>query len=90
MPQLGKLFLDVSLLARQLNFPPDHAIVGMGYDQQKGGYLIVGGPSLPISDGYTEPQEIMLETTFFGNGFAVPQAAASDHQQIRPKPPFPF
>lgn len=70
MPQLGKLYIDVQLLSRQLNFPPEHSIVGMGYDQQNGGYLVVGGPTLPHSDGIDLPN-IAIHTTFFGGEFHV-------------------
>jgi hypothetical protein len=71
MPNLGKLYIDVNLLAQQMNFPPEHSIVGMGYDQQNGGFLIVGGPTLPVSDGQEIPN-IALETSFFGGAFSVP------------------
>lgn len=82
MPNVGKLYIDVNLLARQLNFPPDHGIVGMGYDPQNGGYLIVGGPSLPPSQGPDVPM-VTLETSFFGSGFGVPGAPPAG-----PTPPF--
>ena len=72
MPNLGKLSIDVALLARQLNFPPEHSIVGMGYDQQDGGYLIIGGPTMPASDGQSIPS-VALETSFFGSGFSGPE-----------------
>jgi hypothetical protein len=71
MPQLGKLYIDVALLARQMNFPPEHGIVGMGYDQQNGGFLIVGGPTLPHSDGQDIPS-VSLDASFFGGAFSVP------------------
>ena len=71
MPNLGKLYIDVNLLGQSLNFPPEHMIVGMGYDPQYGGYLIVGGPTLPMSDGH-EIASISLQTNFFGANFSVP------------------
>jgi len=89
MPQLGKLYIDVDLLARQLNFPPEHGIVGLGYDQQNGGFLIVGGPTMPMSDGRDIPN-ISLETNFFGSGFAVPQTPSADDQQVSPRAPFNY
>lgn len=75
MPNLGKLYIDVDLLARQMNFPPEHAIVGLGYDPQNGGFLIVGGPTLPVSDG-RDIAPITLETSFFGGAFSVPPGYA--------------
>lgn len=74
MPQLGKLYIDVSLLARQLNFPPDHNIVGMGYDQQNGGYLLIGGPTMPMCNSVQEVSPVTLETQFFGSSFRIPSA----------------
>ena len=71
MPNLGKLYIDVELLARQMNFPPDHNIVGMGYDPQNGGYVIIGGPTMPMSDGH-DIAVVSLETSFFGGTFTVP------------------
>lgn len=72
MPQMGKLYIDVGLLARQLNFPPDHGIVGMGYDQQNGGYLLIGGPTMPMCNSMQDVPTVALETQFFGNSFSVP------------------
>ncbi len=81
MANLGKLYIDAELLGRLLNFPPEHGIVSMGYDQQNGGYLIVGGPTLPASNGQEIPT-IALETNFFGAGFTVPSGEG------QPQPPF--
>ncbi len=71
MPNVGKLYIDAQLLGRLLNFPPDHNIVSMGYDPVNGGFLIIGGPSLPGGDGQNIPT-VTLETSFFGGAFSVP------------------
>jgi hypothetical protein len=80
MANLGKLYIDAALLGRLLNFPPEHGIVSMGYDEQNGGYLIVCGPTLPASDGQGIAT-IALETNFFGGGFSAGPTAP-------PKAPF--
>jgi len=91
MAQVGKLFIDVNLLARQLNFPPEHGIVGMGYDPQRGGFLIVAGPSLTNAHDEQTIPEIALETSFFGAGFVDPgQPAAPLDQQVQARDPFPM
>lgn len=88
MAQLGRLYIDVNLLSRQLNFPPEHGIVDMGFDPQNGGYLIVAGPTLPQSDSSGAVPTIALETTFFGTGFAIPGQPSPAEQQVNPHDPF--
>ena len=89
MAQVGKLYIDVDLLARQLNFPPEHGIVGMGFDPLRGGFLIVTGPSLPAAYDERDIVEIALQTTFFGNGSINPnQQTAEPNEQVMPRSPF--
>lgn len=71
MPNIGKLYIDVSLLSSMLNFPPDHSIVSLGFEEQNGGYLIVAGPTLPSTNGMDAPV-VTLETSFFGGSFSLP------------------
>jgi hypothetical protein len=87
MAQVGRLYIDVHLLSSLLNFPPDHGIVDMGFDQQNGGYLIVAGPTLP-HDTTGTIQNVVMETSFWGNGFAVPGEPAPSDQQSVPHDPF--
>ena len=87
MPNIGKLPIDAALLARLLNFPPEHNIVSMGWDQQRGGFLVVGGPSIPASDGINVPT-LSMDNKFFAGFQAVPQAPGPAEQQVQPSPPF--
>lgn len=87
MPNVGRLHIDASLLARLLNFPPDHNIVSMGWDPQQGGFLVIGGPTIPGSDGINIPT-VTLNANFFGSFQAMPTAPGPAEQQVAPAPPF--
>ena len=87
MAQLGRLYIDVNLLSSLLNFPPEHGIVDMGFDQQNGGYLIVTGPTIPQDPTGAIPN-VTMETSFWGNGFALPGQPAPADQQVGPRDPF--
>lgn len=64
MPRVGRLPIDGELLARQLNLPAEHEIVGMGTDQEIGHFLLIAGASLPeVADGQPPPVTL-LDTAF--------------------------
>lgn len=87
MPNIGRLHIDTAQLAKFLNFPPDHNIVSVGWDPQKGAFLVVGGPTIPASDGINIP-EIAMNSQFFAGFQQVPTAPGPAEQHVSPSPPF--
>jgi len=87
MPNIGRLPIDAALLARLLNFPPDHNIVSMGWDPQRGGFLVVGGPSIQASDGINIP-ELAMSNQFLTGFRQTPTAPGPAENQVQPPSPF--
>ena len=87
MPQVGRLNLDRDLLARVLNFPPEHQIVQAGMDAQGGLFVTVSGPSMPVTEFNADPPLVQLDTSF-----TLPQfrELGQPGQDERPQEPGPF